>query len=165
MNEYTPRRMIVDIVQETEDDRRAHARAQTLAPDAQVVPGIPCPFCQASGTMHVPSLDEQDSHRLEVPPEDREAWFRARKFQRIQAAGSRRRLFLKQIIGDADGSSSRAKEFNRGELAFVEAGLEALRFWRDNYERIEKAEALLREIANGESSGRADRIMELLDPR
>ncbi len=108
-----------------------------------------------------------EPERKRLPsPENAEEWFRARKFQMILRAGGRRRNYLAELVKDEHAASPSARDFNRAELAFVEAGLEALRFWKRHAATADAAMELLRDVSSvGDDfdvSAVAERATEIL---
>jgi hypothetical protein len=72
--------------------------------------------------------------------------------KRYYYAGGRRRNHLVRMIDDPGARGSRGHDYDRLELAFVEAGLEALHFWERHGKTAEDAMKVLRQLVMGATS-------------
>ena len=142
-------------------DDEASRRAHGLAPEEQRT-GRPCLFCAGTGVaVDQPSLAASKKRLSEETT--------ANDLKRILYGGSRRRNHLVRMIEDSEARSRKSHDYDRLELAFVEAGLEALHFWERHGATAEDAIAMLKRIAaseldvDGEDADEAQDIIDRFD--
>lgn len=89
------------------------------------------------------------------------------RLKKIYYAGGRRRNYLVQQIKDDGARGPKGRDFDRLELIFVEAGLEALRFWERHGRTAKDAIAMIRRLVSTadsfEVSEAIDDAQDILD--
>lgn len=83
------------------------------------------------------------------------------ELKKLYYAGGRRRNYLVQQIADEGSRGPRGRDFDRLELSFVEAGLEALRFWERHGRTAEEAVANARRLCSATIHG--DELQKVFD--
>lgn len=119
---------------ETDEDRRAYRKAQGLAEDAPASPAD-----VADGELEVRPLPT-------TPEEYRE--FFGRRFRKLLFAGERRLEFLRERVrrhGDRFGGQV---DYDKAELAFVEASIAALLWFEKEAKHSGEARAVLKGLAD-----------------
>jgi hypothetical protein len=97
------------------------------------------------------SDDEERGERRLPETTDERIDFLQRKMRVVLASGGRRRNYLVRLIEDRGSRSPGGHDYDRAELAFVEYGLAALRWWKRNARLLEEAIEVLRTVCDMET--------------